>query len=115
MLFYCLQGVALTMIIRRDKKVTYSLDFIKKAGSRNASGLDFGSDDVVGLGVLVDQGILLLDLVEDSDLSLDVLGLDVDFSAVDQSLVPCVVETVGAHGELVPHISLQSDFFFVPD
>ena len=74
-----------------------------------------GSDHVGGLLELVDQGVLTLDLVEDGDLSLDVLGLHEQLGAVDQSLVPCMVEPVGALGEHVPEVSIQSDFLFVPD
>ena len=73
------------------------------------------SDDVVGLLVLVNQRILLFNLVEDGDLCLDVFGLHEQLRTIDQPLIPGMVEAVGAHGELVPHIGLQRHFFFVPD
>ena len=72
-------------------------------------------DAVLRLLVLVNHGILTLDLFEDGNLCLDMLGLHEQLGAVDQSFVPGMVETVRAHGELVPHISLQSHSLFVPD
>ena len=75
----------------------------------------YGSDQVGGLLVLVDHGVLTLDLVEDGDLGLDVLGLHKQLCAVDQGVIPSMVEAVGAHAEGVPHVGLQSDLLLVPD
>ena len=73
-----------------------------------------GSDQVLGLLVLVDQGVLLLNLTEDGDLGLDMLGLHEQLGTVDQSIIPCVVEAVGTHAEGVPDVGLQGDLLLVP-
>ena len=43
------------------------------------------------------------------------LGLHEELGTVDQSIVPGMVEAVGAHAEGVPHVGLQSDLLLVPD
>ena len=47
-----------------------------------------GSDQVIGLLVLVDQGVLLLNLPEDGDLGLDMLGLHEQLGTAHQSIIP---------------------------